>query len=251
MSQVISRFVVTAGRRSNDADSIVHGRFQLGRLFAVVLQHFPYLGPHSFLLHLLFCLPGQIQGADDLLRGWMELSVAGWVSAFVSTGLLHFPAHFGVTLLAGRVLTRFVLHAGRIFVFVQVGLEGEGLTAAGARVRFRIRVGLDVCPEIRFVGEGLLADTAFERFFTCVRSDVPLQQPRPGETFATGGTLATLVVCTDVHRIGRHRDVNLGTVRTSTSLLVLQRSMRLPMSGQIRRRRILLSAFRTTVDVVR
>lgn len=62
-----------------------------------------------------------------------------------------------------------------------------------------IRVRLHVRPEIRLVGECLLTDAAFEWFLACVRSDVTLQQPRPGETFAASGTLATLIVRTDVH----------------------------------------------------
>lgn len=131
-------------------------------------------------------------------------------------------------MLAGR---RFILHAGRILVFVQVGFEGEGLSAAGTGVRLGVGVRLNVRPEIRLVRERLLADATLERLFTCVRSDVTLEQPRTREALPTGGTLAALVVRTDVHRVRRHRDVHLGTVWTAAGLLILEGSVRLPMSS--------------------
>lgn len=60
-------------------------------------------------------------------------------------------------------------------MLVQVGLEGEGLSTAGARVGLGVGVRLDVRPEIRFVRERLLADVTLERLLTCVRSDVTLE----------------------------------------------------------------------------
>lgn len=102
-----------------------------------------------------------------------------------------------------------VLHAGRVLVLVQVGLEGEGLAAAGTRVGLCVRVRLDVRPQVRLVRECLLADVTLERLLTCVRPDVTLEQPRARKTLATGRTLAALVVRAHMHRVRRHRDVHL------------------------------------------
>lgn len=52
-------------------------------------------------------------------------------------------------------------------MLVEVGFEGKRFAASSATVWLRVRVGLDVCPEIRFVRECFLADTALERFLTC------------------------------------------------------------------------------------
>lgn len=60
-------------------------------------------------------------------------------------------------------------------MLVQVGLEGKGLSAAGARVGLGVGVRLNVCPEIRLVRERLLADATLERLLTCVCSDVTLE----------------------------------------------------------------------------
>lgn len=104
-----------------------------------------------------------------------------------------------------------------------------------------------------------------------MRPDVTLEQPRAREALAAGRTLAALVVRAHVHRVRRHRDVHLGAVRATAGLLVLERSakakfrynsnldmipsfnspMCLPMPGQIRRSRVLLSTLRTPVHVIR
>lgn len=146
---------------------------------------------------------------------------------------------------------RLVLHAGRVLVFVQIGLEREGFSAAGTRVGLRVRVRLDVRSQVRLVRKRLLADVTLERLLTCVRPDVTLEQPRAREALAAGRTLAALVVRAHVHRVRRHRDVHLGAVRATAGLLVLERSMCLPMPGQIRRSRVLLSTLRTPEHVIR
>lgn len=50
-------------------------------------------------------------------------------------------------------------------MLVEVGLEGESFAATAADVRLRVRVCLNVGPEVGLVGEGLVADGAFEWFF--------------------------------------------------------------------------------------
>lgn len=89
-------------------------------------------------------------------------------------------------------------------MLVQVGLESEGLSTAGARVRLGVGVRLDVRSKVRFIRERLLADATLERLLTCVRSDVTLKQPRTRKALAAGGALAALVVRADVHRVCRH-----------------------------------------------
>ena len=62
--------------------------------------------------------------------------------------------------------------------------------------------------------------------FTCMGTYMSLQQPRTGETFSTKWTLASLVMSSNVHRIGGHRDVSFLTMRTFPRLLVLQRPVK-------------------------
>jgi hypothetical protein len=58
--------------------------------------------------------------------------------------------------------------------------------------------------------------------FTCVRSDMSLKKPRPREALSAEVAFAALVVSPEVHRVGRHRDVRLATVRTLAGLLVFE-----------------------------
>lgn len=53
-------------------------------------------------------------------------------------------------------------------------------------------------------------------------SDVSLKEPGAGETLATVGTFAALVVGPHVHREGRHGHVHLIAVGTATGFLVTQ-----------------------------
>lgn len=57
-------------------------------------------------------------------------------------------------------------HARGLFVLVEVGFQGEGLSASPADVGLGVGMGLDVGAEVRFVREGLAADGAFEGFFS-------------------------------------------------------------------------------------
>lgn len=51
-------------------------------------------------------------------------------------------------------------------MLVQIRLESEGFAATLARERLQIGMSLYVGAQIRFVGEGLFADLAGERFLT-------------------------------------------------------------------------------------
>lgn len=62
--------------------------------------------------------------------------------------------------------------------------------------------------------------------------------------------LAALIVGPHVHAERRHADVDLVAVRTPSGLLIAQRPVRLPVSSQIRRGRVLLAAVRTLVILV-
>lgn len=107
-------------------------------------------------------------------------------------------------------------------MLAEVRFQCERFTASSALVRFGVGVRLDMRSEVRFVCERFAADAALERFLACMRTDVTLQQPGTGEALIAGRTLAALVVGTYVHRVGRHGDVHLGAVRTSTGFLIFQ-----------------------------
>lgn len=86
--------------------------------------------------------------------------------------------------------------------------------------------------------------------YTCVRAYVSLQKPRPREALAAIMALASLIVGPHVHAECRHADVDLVAMRAPPSLLIAQWSVRLAMSSQIRRGRVLLAAIRTFVILV-
>lgn len=90
----------------------------------------------------------------------------------------------------------------------------------------------------------------YQQRVTCVRTYVSLQQPRSGEALAAVVALAPLIVGPHVHAERRHADVDLVAVRASSGLLVAERSVRLTVSGQIRRGRVLFAAIGTLVILV-
>lgn len=79
--------------------------------------------------------------------------------------------------------------------------------------------------------------------------DVSLQQPGSREALAAVRTLAALVVRAHVHGEGRHGDVHLVAVRTTTCLLVGQRAVRLAVSGQVTRRAVAFAALGAAVKL--
>ena len=58
-------------------------------------------------------------------------------------------------------------------------------------------------PQVALVSEGLVTKIAAEWLLSGVSSDVPLQQPGPGEGLATEGALAARGVGPHVHAQGR------------------------------------------------
>lgn len=57
--------------------------------------------------------------------------------------------------------------ASRFFVFVQIRFERKCLVTFLTHVRFLRRVGLQMCSQIRLVGERLATFSTLVRFFTC------------------------------------------------------------------------------------
>lgn len=88
------------------------------------------------------------------------------------------------------------------------------------------------------------------RNITCVRTNVTLQQPWPWKSFPAMWALAALVMGANMHRISWHRHVHFVTVRTPTSFLIQQWSVRLTVASQIRWGRIFFAAFRAIVHIV-
>lgn len=78
-------------------------------------------------------------------------------------------------------------------------------------------------------------------------SNVSLQEPGPGEALATVGTFAALVVGSHMHREGRHRDINLIAVGTTSGFLVTQWPVCLTVSGQVAGGAVSFSAVRAAV----
>jgi hypothetical protein len=74
-----------------------------------------------------------------------------------------------------------------------------------------------------------------------------LQEPGPGETLATVGTFAALVMSPHVHREGRHGYIHFVAVGTTSGLLVAQRPMCLTMSGKVTGGTVALPTVRAAV----
>lgn len=83
-----------------------------------------------------------------------------------------------------------------------------------------------------------------------MRAYVSLQQPRPREALAAIMALASLIVGSHVHAECRHADVDFIAVWAPSGLLIAQRPVRLTMSSQIRRSRVLLAAIGTFVILI-
>ena len=60
-----------------------------------------------------------------------------------------------------------------------------------------------MCPQVGFVRKTAGAIGASEGFFTGMRPYMSLEQPRPGETFATNVTFARKRMGPDMHFEGR------------------------------------------------
>ena len=114
----------------------------------------------------------------------------------------------------------------------------ERLGAAVAGVLLELGVRLQVCAQVRPVGERAAALRARERPLAGVRAHVALQQPRPRERLVARRAAVLEVVRQQVHRQRRHRDVDLAAVRARTRVLAVDAAVRLLVAGQVRRRRV-------------
>ena len=141
-------------------------------------------------------------------------------------------------------------HARRFLVLVEIRLESERFTATAAHVRLGVRVRLNVSSQVGLVGERFVADCTLERFLACMSAYVPLQQPRPREAFATIVALASLIMRPHVHAERGHTDVDLVAVWAPPGFLISEGPVRLPVSGQIGGRRVLLPAIGALVVLV-
>lgn len=141
------------------------------------------------------------------------------------------------------------LEAGRFVVFVEVGLEGEGLVALLATVVLERRVGLHVGTQVGAVSKGLPAVGTPKGLLPGVRAHVSLQQPRPAEGLAAHGTLVFEVVGQQVHRQRRHGDVGLAARRALARQLAIQAAVRLLVPAEVGGGGVGLAAFGAGVAV--
>lgn len=142
-------------------------------------------------------------------------------------------------------------HTRRFFVLVQVALERERLAAPAAHEGLRVRVGLDVRPQVGFVGKRLVANLARKGLLSGVRADVAVEQPGSAETLAAEGAPAALGMRADVHAESRHGHVHFVTVRTFPRLFVQHGPVRLAVAGEVAAGAVALAAFRANVGAVR
>lgn len=136
-------------------------------------------------------------------------------------------------------------------MLVQVGFERKRLAAPGTGVHLDGRVRLHVSSEVRPVGERLAAVGTAVRLLARVRPHVSLEEPRARERLVADGTAVSQVVCQYVHRQRGHADVDLVAVRALLRLLAVQTPVRLFVSGEVRRRGVLLAALGARVPVRR
>ena len=94
-------------------------------------------------------------------------------------------------------------------MFVQIALQSEGLSTSLADVGFHVGVRLYVRTEVGLVCECFGTDWTPKRTFAGVGAHVALKKPRSGEGLAAVGAPAALGVRAHVHRVRRHRDVDL------------------------------------------
>ena len=136
-------------------------------------------------------------------------------------------------------------------MFVQVGLQRERLVAPLARVQLKGRVRLHVRAQVRPVCERLPAVGASEGFLAGMRPQVTLEQPRTREGLGADGARVLEIVRQDVHRKGRHADVDLVAVRALLRLLAVEAAMGLLVTGEVRRRGVVLAALTALVSLPR
>lgn len=127
-------------------------------------------------------------------------------------------------------------------MLVQVGLESKGFATLFTNEGFHFGVRLDVRAQVGLVGERLGACFTLEWFFTCVCSNVPLEQPGPGEALGAVRAAADLVVRAQVHGVGRHGHVDLAALGAGPRFAVVRGAVDLAVPGEVGRGRIVLAA---------
>lgn len=132
--------------------------------------------------------------------------------------------------------------AARFLMFVQKRHSGEGFGAVFALVFLYVRVGLQMCPQVRPVCKSSVAVRARERLLPCVSSNVSLKQPGSGESLATDLADTRQGVGPNVHLKGTQAHIFLVTVFAAERLPRLGITMQLLMFGQPRESRIGLIA---------
>lgn len=95
----------------------------------------------------------------------------------------------------------------------------ECLGARCTRVFFDIGMGLQMCAQVRFVGERTMAELATEWLVAGVCADVTVQQPWTRECFAAQMAFAWFGMCANVHFQGALRVVRLRAVIAFEGLL--------------------------------
>ena len=126
-------------------------------------------------------------------------------------------------------------------MFIQVRLERERFVALVTFVVLVRGMGLHVGAEIRAIGERFAAVRAPVRLLTRVTSQVALQQPRPGEHLTAHAATVRQLVGKHVHRQSWHADVRLAAVDAFLRRLRVDATMRLFVSRQVRRGRVLFT----------
>lgn len=109
-------------------------------------------------------------------------------------------------------------------MFSQQRHPAKRFAARGARIFLHVAVRLKVRPQVTPVGERAVAMLTAERFLPRVRSDVPLEEPGPGERFPAEMALARQRVRSDVHFQRAQAHVHL------LAVFARERFLRLPFS---------------------
>ena len=118
-------------------------------------------------------------------------------------------------------------------MLIQIRLQSKRLLTTSACKIFGRWVCLHVRPQVWSVCKGFSADIAGVRLVSGVGAEVSLQQPGPGESFATELALVVEVVGEDVHGEGGHADIHLAADVTLLGISWVQTAVGLPMSTQI------------------
>lgn len=134
-------------------------------------------------------------------------------------------------------------------VLVEVRFKRESFVALRTAEIFIAGMCLHVRPQIGPVGEGLAAVGAAVGFFSGVRSEVSLEQPRPRELLAANAAAVRQLVREQMHRQGRHADVGLTARHALLGRLRVQAAMGLLMTRQVAGGGVLSSAFAAGVSI--